>query len=269
MKDSSSVVDERRSCRWLMVCLGVAATVACCTMWTGSASDWPTAFVYGALAGVGFLVLVAAIKGFCAFPQFVRAVWVSVFVVYALGVSSFENAIYLVLVFSLITGIFLYLFSLMRRTLRPDRRETAPQNNPCGEAVLGAPPPLTVGDGGAEQKQCHEVDELDHEAIRLYQWLLFVLVTCIIGWIYKYPQGMGEWPKCLGRAAIPAFGIVFVLPFAIKVLRPFPWVFPLTVAVICARKWFFDAPTWNVAIDAGLFMAFVLLVVLHLMKGSR
>ena len=40
-------------------------------------------------------------------------------------------------------------------------------------------------------------------------------------------------------------------------------------ALTCARKWFFDAPTWTAALDAGLVTAFVLLVVLHLMKGAR
>lgn len=52
-------------------------------------------------------------------------------------------------------------------------------------------------------------------------------------------------------------------------MRPFPWVIPVAAAVTCARKWFFDAPTWTAALDAGLVTAFVLLVVLHLMKGSR
>ena len=59
------------------------------------------------------------------------------------------------------------------------------------------------------------------------------------------------------------------LVYAGKAVRPFPWVIPVAAAVTCARKWFFSAPTWTAALDAGLVTAFVLLVVLHLMKGSR
>ena len=48
-----------------------------------------------------------------------------------------------------------------------------------------------------------------------------------------------------------------------------PLFVPVAAIAACIDKWFFDAPTWTAALDAGLVTAFVLLVVLHLMKGAR
>ena len=254
MKDSSSVVDERRSCRWLIACLAVVAAVVCCTVWAGSAPDWPTACIYGALAGVGFLALVAAIKGFCAFPRLVRVVWVSVFVVYALGAPSFENAIYLVLVFSLIAGVLLYLFSRLRRRSPEYGRETAPQE------AQRAEPPTPSDDFAVQAPFFFELYETECVAIA---WVIFSLC---IGLMDKYLLGTVDWPKAFAHGFSFTFVFFVVLLPALKALRPFPWVFPLTVAVICARKWFLGVPTWENAIIGGLGMAAALLFILHALE---
>ena len=96
-------------------------------------------------------------------------------------------------------------------------------------------------------------------------WPLFVPVAaCIDKWFLD----AASWPEAAGHGVFA--GLCFMaLVYAGKAVRPFPWVIPVAAAVTCARKWFFGAPTWTAALDAGLVTAFVLLVVLHLMKGSR
>ena len=99
-------------------------------------------------------------------------------------------------------------------------------------------------------------------------WPLFVPVAAIAACIDKWFLDAASWPEAAGHGVFA--GLCFMaLVYAGKAVRPFPWVIPVAAAVTCARKWVFSAPTWTAALDAGLVTAFVLLVVLHLMKGSR
>ena len=99
-------------------------------------------------------------------------------------------------------------------------------------------------------------------------WPLFVPVAAIAACIDKWFLDAASWPEAAGHGVFA--GLCFMaLVYAGKAVRPFPWVIPVAAAVTCARKWFFSAPTWTAPLDAGLVTAFVLLVVLHLMKGSR
>lgn len=94
-------------------------------------------------------------------------------------------------------------------------------------------------------------------------WVIFSLC---IGLMDKYLLGTVDWPKAFAHGFSFTFVFFVVLLPALKALRPFPWVFPLTVAVICARKWFLGVPTWENAIIGGLGMAAALLFILHALE---